>query len=60
MYLTHNEEKSVIAEISLRSKICQKMTANNSKSYLSYLNKLIDEYNNDIYHRYIGKKIILL
>ena len=33
------------------------MTANDSKSYLSYLNKLIDEYNNS-YHRSIGKKPI--
>ena len=33
------------------------MTANDSKSYLSYLNKLIDEYNNS-YHRPIGKKPI--
>ena len=31
------------------------MTANDSKSYLSYLNKLIDEYNN-IYHHSINKK----
>ena len=31
------------------------MTANNSKSYLAYLNKLIDQYNNT-YHHYINKK----
>ena len=33
------------------------MTANNSKSYLGYLNKLVDEYNNT-YHRSIGQKHI--
>ena len=31
------------------------MTANDSKSYLSYLNKLADNYNNT-YHHSIGKK----
>ena len=33
------------------------MTANNSKSYLAYLNKLVDQYNNT-YHHSIGKKPI--
>ena len=31
------------------------MTANDSKSYLPYSNKLVDQYNN-IYHHSIGKK----
>ena len=31
------------------------MTANDSKYYLSYLNKLVDQYNNT-YRRSIGKK----
>ena len=31
------------------------MTANDSKSYLSYLNKLIDEYNNTYLHS-VNKK----
>ena len=31
------------------------MTATDNKSWLSYLNKLFDEYNNS-YHRSIGKK----
>ena len=35
------------------------MTANNSKSYLVYLNKLIDQYNNT-YHHYINKKNLLM
>ena len=33
------------------------MTANNSKSYLGYLNKLVNDYNNN-YHRSIGKRPI--
>ena len=33
------------------------MIANNSKSYLSYFNKLVDQYSNT-YHHYIGKKPI--
>ena len=33
------------------------MTANDSKSYLGYLNTLIDKYNNT-YHISIGKKLI--
>ena len=48
MYSTHNEGKSVIAERfikTLKSKIYKKMTANDNKSYLLYLNKLVDQYN---------------
>ena len=33
------------------------MTANDTKSYLSYLNKLVDQYNNT-YHYCIGKNPI--
>ena len=33
------------------------MTANESKSYFSHLNKLVDPYNNS-YHHYIGEKPI--
>ena len=29
------------------------MTANGSKSYLSYLNKVVDEYNNTYHHSII-------
>ena len=35
------------------------MTANDSKSHLSYLNKLLHQYNN-IYHYSINKKAIML
>ena len=48
MYSTH-ESKSVIDERfikTLKAKIYKKMTANDSKSYLPYLNKLVDQYNN--------------
>ena len=60
MYLTHNEGKSVVTERfirSLKGKIYKKMTANNSKSYLDYLNKLVDEKNNTS-HCSIGKNNI--
>ena len=60
MYSTHNEGKPVIAERfvkTLKAKIYQKMTPNDSKSFLSYLNKLVDQYNNT-YHRSINKKPI--
>ena len=58
MYSTHNESKSVIAEKffkKLKVKIYKKITANDSKSYMSYLNKLVDQYNRT-YHHYIGRK----
>ena len=60
MYSTHNEGKSVIAERfikTLKSKIYKKMTANGRKSYLRYLNKLGNQYNNT-YHHSINKKVI--
>ena len=60
MYSTHNEGKSVIAERfikTLKSKIYKKMTANDNKSYLPYLNKLVDKCNNT-YHHPINKKPI--
>ena len=60
MYSTHNEGKSVITERfikTLKSKIYKKMTADDSKSYLPYLNKLVDQYNNT-YHHSINKKPI--
>ena len=46
---THNESKSIIAERfikTLKAKIYKRMTANDSKFYPSYLNKLICQYNN--------------
>ena len=60
MYSTHNEGTSVIAERfikTLKAKIYKKMTANDSRSYLSYLKNLVDQYNNT-YHHSIGKNPI--
>ena len=60
MYSTYNEGKSVIAERlikTLKAKNDKKVTANDSKYYLSYLNKLVDQYNNT-YHSSIGEKPI--
>ena len=60
MYTTHNEGTSVFAErfvITLKGKIYKRMKANDSNSYLSYLNKLVDQYNNT-YQRYIDKNPI--
>ena len=60
MHSTHNEGKSVIAERfikTLKAKIFRKVTANDSKSCLSYLNKSVEQYNN-IYHHSINKKPI--
>ena len=60
MYSTHNEGTSVIAERfikTLKEKCYKKTIANDSKSYLNYLNKLVDQYNNT-YHHSINKKLI--
>ena len=49
IYLTYNESKSAVAEKFLRTlkgKIYKKVTANDGKSYLGYLNKLVDKHNN--------------
>ena len=58
MYLTRNEGKSVVSEMfikTLKGKIYKTFTANDSKSYIGYLNKLVDEYSNT-YHYFIGQK----
>ena len=60
MYSTHDEGKSVIAERiikTFKAKTYKKMTTNDGKSYLSYLNKLGDEYNNTYYNS-INKKTL--
>ena len=61
MYFIHNEDKSVIAERfikTLKAKIYKRLTANDSKSYLPYLNKLVDQYNYT-YHQSFNKKPIM-
>ena len=53
MYSTHNEGNSIVpAEFirTLKGKIYKRLTGNDSKSYLSYLNNLVDEYNNTYHH----------
>ena len=60
MYSIHNEGKSVIDKRfikTLKSKIYEKLAANNSKSYLLYLDKLVDQYNNN-YHLSVNEKLI--
>ena len=57
LYSIHDEGKSVVVERfvkTLKNKIYKKMIVNDEKSYISYLNKLVDEYSNT-YHRSIGK-----
>ena len=47
MYLNHNEGKSIVAERfirTLKGKIYKKLMA--TKSYIGYLNKLVDKYSN--------------
>ena len=47
MYSTHNESNSGDAEKfikTLKGKFYNKLTANDSKSYLGYLNKSVDQY----------------
>ena len=63
MYSKHNEDKSVIAESftkTLKAKIYKKLTANDSKSYLPYLNKLVDPYNNTYHQILLTKNLLIL
>ena len=58
MYSTHIEEKWVIPERFikiLKAKIYKNIS--DSKYYLSFLNKLVDQYNNT-FHHFINKKPI--
>ena len=60
LYSTHNEGKLVIAERfirTLKSKIYRRLTVNDSKSYLPYLNKLVGQCSNTYIHS-INKKPI--
>ena len=53
MQSAYNEGKSVIAERfikTLKAKIYKKMTVDDSRSYLKYLNKIVDHNNNSYYH----------
>ena len=60
MFSTHNEGKSVVSEKFIKTwkvNVYKRMTANGRKSYISYLNKLVDQYNIAYYHA-INKKTI--
>ena len=60
IYPTHNGGRSVTAERfmkALKAKIYKQMTANDSKPYLSYLNKLVDQYSNTFHHSINKKRI---
>ena len=58
----HIEGDSVIAERfikTLKGNINKNMTASDSNSYLSYLNKLVDQYKN-VYDHSISKNLLML
>ena len=60
MCSTYNEGESVVAKRFikvLKSKIYKTLTANDTKSYLGYLNKLVDQCYNT-YHHSISKKAV--
>ena len=63
MYSTNNEGKSLTAERfikTLKDKIYKKMTANDSKSHLPYLNKLVNQYNNTFIILFIKNLLMLI
>ena len=51
MYSTHNKGKPVVAETFPKT-LKPKMIANDSKSYLSHFNKLVDQYCNTYHYTY--------
>ena len=60
MYLTHNEEKAVVAERFIRmlkTKIYKYMTSVSKNAYIDKLDDIVDEYNNT-YHATIKMKPI--
>ena len=60
MCSTYNEGKSVITERlieTLKTKIYKIITANDSRSYLSYLDDLVDQNNNTFHHSINHKHI---
>lgn len=61
MYLTYNEEKSVISERFMKTqknKFYRKMTTSVSNSHFGYLDGLVDKYNIIFYHHFIDKKLV--
>ena len=61
LYLTHNEEKSVVTERfmrTLKTKIYKYMTSVSKNVYTNKLYDIVNEYNNT-YHRTIEMKLML-
>ena len=61
LYLTHNEEKSVVTERfirTLKTKIYKYMTSVSKNVYTNKLDDTVNEYNNT-YHRTIEMKLML-
>ena len=61
MYSINNEGKSVVAERfikTLKNKICKYMTSRSKNVYIDKLDDIVDEYNDNTYHRTIKMKPI--
>ena len=59
MYSIQNERKSVVAERfikTLKTKIYKYMTSVSKNVYINKLDDMVDEYNNNTYHRKINMK----
>ena len=55
MHSTHNEEKTVVAERFIRTRIYKYMTSLSKNVYIDKLHDIVNEYNN-AYHRTINMK----
>ena len=63
MIFYYNEDKSVVADRfirTLKGKIYNKLTVNDNKSYLGYLNKFVDQNNNTDNRSICKKKLLML
>ena len=63
MIFYYNEDKSVVADRfirTLKGKIYNKLTVNDNKSYLGYLNKFVDQNNNTDNRSVCKKKLLML
>ena len=63
MIFYYNEDKSVVADRFIRTlngKIYNKLTVNDNKSYLGYLNKFVDQNNNTDNRSICKKKLLML
>ena len=63
MIFYYNEDKSVVADRfirTLKGKIYNKLTVNDNKSYLGYLNKFVDQNSNTDNRSICKKKLLML